>query len=90
MGAISVFYGSTKMPYREYLIVSLLGTSYKLFSYITIGRHVFDPASVSFVGPFIPLLVFAGIVLLSVSGGISGVGLIRKIINRKGDKNDKV
>ncbi|MBR5827462.1 MAG: TVP38/TMEM64 family protein [Clostridia bacterium] len=90
MGAVSVFYGSTKIHYREYLLVSLLGISYKLFSYITIGRHVFDPASVSFVGPFIPLFVIAGFVLLSVGGAISTAGLIRKIINRKGDKNDKV
>lgn len=90
MGAVSVLYGSTKITYREYLVVSLLGTVYKLFSYITIGRHVFDPASVSFVGPFISLLVFAGMVLLSVSGVISIADLIKKIINRKGDKNDKV
>ena len=71
LGAVSVFYGSTKIPYGEYLIVSLLGSAYKLFSYITIGRHVFDPASVSFVGPFIPLLIFAGFVLLSIGGVIS-------------------
>lgn len=85
LGAVSVFYGSTKIPYREYLTVSLLGVSYKLFSYITIGRHVFDPASISFVGPFIPLLVFAGFVLLSL-GGVR----FFKNNNRKGDKNDKV
>ncbi|MBR3816013.1 MAG: TVP38/TMEM64 family protein [Clostridia bacterium] len=71
LGAVSVFYGSTKIDFKEYLIVSLFGISYKLFSYITIGRHVFDPASISFVGPFIPLLVFAGIVLLSLSGVLS-------------------
>ena len=85
LGAVSVFYGSTQISYAEYLTVSLLGISYKLFSYITIGRHVFDPASVSFVGPFIPLLVFAGFVLLSL-GGVQ----FCKNNNRKGDKNDKV
>ena len=71
LGAVSVFYGSTKISFREYLIVSLCGISYKLFSYITIGRHVFDPASISFIGPFIPLLVLAGLVLLSLGGVIS-------------------
>lgn len=71
LGAVSVFYGSTKIGLKEYLIVSLFGISYKLFSYITIGRHVFDPASISFVGPFIPLLVLAGLVLLSLGGVIS-------------------
>lgn len=90
LGAVSVFYGSTEIRYGEYLIVSLLGISYKLFSYITIGRHVFDPASISFVGPFVPLLIFAGFVLLSVGGAISATDFIKKIINRKGDKNDKV
>ena len=85
LGAVSVFYGSTKIPYGEYLFVSLVGVSYKLFSYITIGRHVFDPASISFVGPFIPLLIFAGFVLLSI-GGVR----FYKNNNRKGDKNDKV
>lgn len=78
LGAVSIFYGSTEMSFREYLTVSLVGIAYKLFSYITIGRHVFDPASISFVGPFIPLLVLAGLVLLSLGGVLSGANKLQK------------
>lgn len=73
LGAVSVFYGSTEMKYSEYLTVSLLGALYKIMTYITIGRNVFDPASVGFVAPFIPLFLFAGMVLLSI-GGVVSVG----------------
>lgn len=77
LGAVSVFYGSTEMKFGEYMLVSLFGILYKLFTYITIGRNVFDPASISFVGPFIPLLVFTGFVMLSI-GGVTRVAGERK------------
>ncbi len=68
LGAVSVFYGSTEITYGQYVAVSVAGIIYKLFTYITIGRHVFDPASVSFIGPFIPLFIIMGFVMLSISG----------------------
>ena len=68
LGAVSVFYGSTEISYGQYIIASVAGIAYKLFTYITIGRHVFDPASFSFIAPFIPQFVIMGFVMLSLSG----------------------
>ncbi len=68
LGSVSTLYGSTDIKLWEYVIISLLGFSYKIFTYVTIGRNVFDPASFGFIVPFIPLLIFSGLVLLSVSG----------------------
>lgn len=68
LGAVSVFYGSTEISYVRYIVVSVAGTAYKLFTYITIGRHAFDPASFSFIAPFIPQFIIMGFVMLSLSG----------------------
>lgn len=71
LGSVSTLYGSTDIKLWEYIIISLLGFSYKILSYVTIGRNVFDPASFGFIAPFIPLLIFSGLVLLSVGGVVS-------------------
>ncbi len=71
IGSVSTLYGSTDIKLYEYLIISVAGFLYKIFSYVTIGRNVFDPASFGFIAPFIPLLIFSGLVLLSVSGVVS-------------------
>ncbi len=81
INSVSCLYGTTDMPLVKFLIVSCLGSVYKLMSYIIIGRNVFDPASASFIMPFIPLLIFSGMVLLSLSGA---VGLTEK------DKKEKI
>ncbi len=71
IGSVSTLYGSTDIKLYEYLIISVAGFLYKILSYVTIGRNVFDPASFGFIAPFIPLLIFSGLVLLSVSGVVS-------------------
>lgn len=81
INAISCLYGTTDMPFRKYMVISLAGFLYKAVSYIIIGRNVFDPASASFVVPFIPLILLSGIIFLSLSGAIEGKTNKRKIKN---------
>lgn len=71
INSVSCLYGTTNISYPRYIVISLLGYTYRLLSYITIGRNVFDPASASFIVPLIILLFFSGVVLLSLSGAIS-------------------
>lgn len=71
LGSVSTLYGSTDIKLWEYITISLLGFSYKIVSYVIIGRNVFDPASFGFIVPFIPLLILSGLVLLSVGGVVS-------------------
>ncbi len=71
LGSVSTLYGSTDIKLWEYTVISILGFSYKIVSYVIIGRNVFDPASFGFIVPFIVLLIFSGLVLLSVSGVVS-------------------
>lgn len=71
INSVSCIYGTTDMGIGEFLLVSILGSIYKVASYIIIGRNVFDPASASFIMPFIPLLIISGMVLLSLSGAVS-------------------
>jgi hypothetical protein len=44
-----------------------MGFSYKLFSYTVIGRNVYDPASASFIVPFVILFIITGFILLFLS-----------------------
>ena len=71
VNSVSQLYGTTDIGFPKYLLVSLAGFSYKLFSYTTIGRNVFDPASAKFIVPLISLLLFTGIAVLSLNGVIS-------------------
>lgn len=66
INSVSTIYGTTDMPYKRYVLVSLSGFSYKIFSYTVIGRNVYDPASASFIVPLIILFVITGFVLLSL------------------------
>lgn len=68
INAVSQLYGTTGMEYYKYIIISVAGFSYKIFSYTIIGRNVYDPMSARFIVPFILLFFFSGIVLLSLSG----------------------
>ncbi len=70
VNSVSSLYGSTDISYGRYLAVSVAGCFYKLFSYTTIGRNVYDPASASFIVPLILLLIFSGMMLLSLSGAL--------------------
>lgn len=75
--SVSTLYGSTDIGYVRYIVISVVGCFYKLFSYTTIGRNVFDPASASFILPLILLLIFSGMMLLSLSGAIKLRNLIK-------------
>lgn len=71
VNSVSGLYGATDISYTTFICASLGGFAYKLFSYTVIGRNVFDPASASFIMPFITLSVFSGIALLAISGVLS-------------------
>ena len=90
VNSVSCLYGSTDISYPRYIIISVLGYSYKLFSYTLIGRNVFDPASASFIVPFILLLIFSGMMLLSLSGALELTNLLNKLLFRKVGKNGKL
>ncbi len=68
VNSVSCLYGTTYISFWQYILISVFGFTYKLFSYTVIGRNVFDPASASFIVPFILLLIFSGMVLLFLSG----------------------
>ena len=70
INSVSQLYGTTDIPFWKYLIVSLVGFSYKLFSYTLIGRNVYDPMSAKFLLPFVFLSLFSGIVILALNGVI--------------------
>lgn len=70
LNAVSCIYGTTDMPLWRFVLISDIGVLYKVVSYIIIGRNVFDPASASFIVPFIPLILFSGIIFLSLSGAL--------------------
>lgn len=71
INSVSCLYGTTNISYSRYLCISVFGYLYRLMSYITIGRNVFDPASASFIVPLIILLFFSGMVLLCLSGAVT-------------------
>ena len=79
INSVSCLYGTTYISYWSYIIISVAGFTYKLFSYTVIGRNVFDPASVSFVLPFILLLIFSGMALLFLSGAFEIRSLTKKL-----------
>ena len=87
---VSSLYGSTDISYLRYIIISVVGYAYKLFTYTTIGRSVYNPASASFLVPMIVLLIASGMMLLSLSGALELKKLLNKIFFRKVGKNDKL
>lgn len=89
VNSVSCLYGSTDISYLRYIVLSVLGYSYRLFSYTLIGRSVYDPASASFIVPLILLLIFSGMMLLSLSGALELTSLINKLFFRKVGKDDK-
>lgn len=78
VNSVSQLYGTTDIGFFKYLVVSLFGFSYKLFSYTTIGRNVFDPATAGFIVPLIFLLLFTGMAVLSLNGVISLTAMGKK------------
>ena len=70
INSVSQLYGTTDINYWKYIVVSIVGFSYKLFSYTLIGRSVFDPLSLRFLLPFVFLFLTSGFVLLVLNGAI--------------------
>jgi uncharacterized membrane protein YdjX (TVP38/TMEM64 family) len=89
VNSVSSLYGSTDIQYWRYIIISVIGYGYKLFSYTLIGRSVYNPASASFIVPLILLLIFSGMMLLSLSGALELTNMINKLFFRKVGKDDK-
>lgn len=71
VNAVSQIYGSYGFSYWKYLLISILGFSYKLYSYTLVGRNVFDPLATKVLLPLIPLFFISGIVLLFFSGALT-------------------
>lgn len=71
VNSVSGLYGATDISYSTFLLTSIGGFAYKLFTYTVIGRNVFDPASASFIVPFMVLSVLSGMALLAISGVLS-------------------
>lgn len=71
INTISQIYGAVNYEYWKYLLLSLTGFAYKLFSYTIIGRNVYDPLSAKFIVPFIPLFLISSIALLILNGAIT-------------------
>lgn len=84
INSVSCLYGATDMPLWKFIVISECGFLYKAISYIIIGRNVFDPASASFIVPFIPLILLSGIIFLTLSSAIEGGNNKRK--NKNADK----
>lgn len=80
INSISQIYGAIDYEYWKYILISLGGFSYKLFSYTVIGRNVYDPLSTSFILPFIPLFFVSSIGLLVLNGAITVTVTARKRI----------
>ena len=71
INTISQLYGAVNYEYWKYILISLAGFSYKLFSYTVIGRNVYDPLSAKFILPFIPLFLISSVALLVLNGAIT-------------------
>lgn len=93
VNSISQLYGSYKFDYWKYLLLSIAGFSYKLYSYTLVGRNVFDPLATRVLLPLIPLFLFSGFVLLFFNGALTvtvtarnRLKLSKKQNNPEGDK----
>ncbi len=71
INTISQIYGAINYEYWKYILISIAGFSYKLFSYTVIGRNVYDPLSAKFIVPFIPLFLISSVALLVLNGAIT-------------------
>lgn len=90
INSVSQLYGTTTMPYWQYILISILGFSYKLFSYTMIGRNIFNPLSSSFFMPVIGLFIISGLVLLLINAVITATTpLFQKLAAKKGNKQNE-
>ena len=90
LNSVSQLYGSLEFEYWKFIIISIVGSSYKLFSYTIIGRNVYDPLSGKFLLPLAFLFLFSSITIFAVNSAINVTGAsIRHFrrLKRKTDKN---
>ena len=90
VNVVSQLYGSYDFAYWKYLLLSIGGFSYKLYSYTLVGRNVFDPLATRVLLPLIPLFLFSGFVLLFFSGALTVTDTARKriILSRNNKKTE--
>ncbi|MCQ2462370.1 MAG: VTT domain-containing protein [Clostridia bacterium] len=74
LNSVSQVYGSLEFDYWKFLVISLLGSSYKLFSYTIIGRNVYDPLSGKFLLPLAFLFLFSSFTIFAVNSAINVTG----------------
>ena len=90
VNSVSQLYGTTDLNIGSYLIISIVGFSYKLVSYTMIGRNIFNPLSLSFILPLIGLLIATGLVLLLINVIITATSpLFKRLTEKKGSKTDE-
>lgn len=86
INSVSQLYGTTTMNFWPYLLISLSGFTYKMFSYTAIARNIYDPLSSGFIGTLLAFLIISGLLLLATDGIIRTTSPLIKKIFRK-DKN---
>ncbi len=64
VGTVSRAYGATEMKLSSFVGLSVLGFLPRLILWSFIGTNIFNPFSVTFMAPFIVLLIISGISLL--------------------------
>jgi uncharacterized membrane protein YdjX (TVP38/TMEM64 family) len=67
LNPISQIYGSMGFDYTDFILISLLGVSPKLYTYIVLGRNVAQPLTVPFIFPLIFIFALLGLVTLTVN-----------------------
>ncbi len=80
INTVSNIYGGMKYDFKKYLIISSLGFTPKLVSYLIIGHNAYNPFSATFLVPVTVSCLFAGIGLLLTRRAII-------IINKKKGEN---
>lgn len=72
IGAVSRAYGATRMRYRTFIQLALLGIMPRIVLWSFVGVNIFDPFTVGFMAPFIILLFISGISLLILDALLHG------------------
>lgn len=64
VGTVSRAYGATEMKFSHFLGLSVLGFLPRLVLWNFVGNNIYSPFTVTFMAPFIILLIISGISLL--------------------------
>ena len=63
VSTVSRAYGATEMKFFQFIVLSVLGFLPRLVLWSFIGTNIFNPFTVTFMAPFIILLIISGISL---------------------------